>query len=492
MNRLFEALNVAFRDGRWEEAIAVAGRMIETSPYASQGWVSLAQILLKLSDREGSLAAIRRGMLLDPEGDWHDALLSEAGRLGSPERIGRAEQPLAASVERLLRVRPATVCAAILAKNEERCIARCLDSLAGAVDEIVVLDTGSTDRTMEIVASYSNAKLLRTTWRDSFAAARNEALPHIDSDWVLWIDADEWLHPEDREAVREAAGLFDPAPIPPVLQIWHLNIVGGEVVHDFSQPRMFPLRRGLRFFGRIHNQVAAEDGVYGETPLLRRKVGIRLYHDGYDPAVLQDKRKSDRAERLLRLSRAESPDDPAWPYFLGRERFGAGRYAEAAASFEEALLLAGRQLRFGRTLELRLWLVKCAFAERRWNEARSRCEAILEETPDFPDAHYFLAQALIMQAKEKLREAEAFAMGAAESAKTYRGTVAADMSIRAWRAPVLLADLAVHRGKLAEARAIYRAYVRKAGPHADAIQRKLAFIERQRKKLEQAGLPRKR
>jgi tetratricopeptide (TPR) repeat protein len=207
---------------------------------------------------------------------------------------------------------------------------------------------------------------------------------------------------------------------------------------------------------------------------------------------MRGKRKSDRAERLLRLSRAELPDDPAWPYFLGRERFGEGRYAEASALFEESLQLAARQPRFGRTLELRLWLVKCAFAERRWDEVRTRCEAILEETPDFPDAHYFLAQALIMQAKEKFRVAEEFAMGAAESAKTYRGTVAADMSIREWRAPVLLADLAVHRGKLAEARAIYRAYVRKAGPHADAIKRKLAFIERQRKKLEQAGLPLKR
>ncbi len=479
------SLRQALSSKSWERAGSLAEAFIAGRPLDAQGWVSLAEARIGAGSRGDAEAALARGRLLDPEGLWFDPLSEQAERLPAAAK-------LTDSTARLLRVRPVTVCAAILAKNEERCIARCIDSLQGAVDEIIVMDTGSTDRTLDIVASYPDVKLLKTTWDDSFAAARNETIPHIRSDWVLWIDADEWLHPEDRTAIREAAGLFDPLPIPSVLQIWHLHVVGSEIAHDFSQSRMFPLRRGLRFFGRIHNQVAAEDGVYGNAPLLRRKVGIRLYHDGYDPAVMKSKRKTDRAERLLRLSRAESPDDPAWPYFLGRERFGQGSYADAESSFEEALRLAARQPRFGRTLELRLWLVKCAVADRRWDVARSRCEAILKETPDFPDAHYFLAQALIAQAKEKFREAEESAILAAESAKTYRGTVAADRSIREWRAPVLLADLAVHRGKLAEARAIYRAYVRKAGPHADAIRRKLAFIERQRKKLEQAGLPPKR
>ncbi|MEG0689319.1 MAG: glycosyltransferase family 2 protein, partial [Hungatella sp.] len=80
----------------------------------------------------------------------------------------------------------------MIARNEERCLERCLKSVQGLVDEIILVDTGSTDRTKEIAASYG-AKLYEFVWRDDFSAARNYALDQSDADWNLILDADEYL-----------------------------------------------------------------------------------------------------------------------------------------------------------------------------------------------------------------------------------------------------------------------------------------------------------
>jgi len=484
-NRVLSEIRAAIRERRWPDAKELAFRLVAMNPIHPQGWLSLAEVYALAGKPKSARLAADRGAMLDPEGIWHERFaLRPAADVTLDEAPDEAPDD---TLLRALRVPRKTVAAAIIAKDEERCIARCLRSLEGAVDEIVLLDTGSSDRTVDIASQFERVSIYRTTWKDSFAAARNEAMKYIRSDWVLWIDADEWLHPEDREQVRLAAGLYDSLPFPAVLQVWHLNRIGDEVVDDFSQSRMFALRHDLRYWGRIHNQIGTADAMFPEGPIIRRKTRIRLYHDGYDPAIVEKKRKSGRAMHLLRLCMKEEPENPMWPMYLGRELFSRRRFGKAKDAFAAALKLAERRQGFSRVTEIRLFLVRIAMAQEDWKEAERWCERMLEEAPDFPDAHYYLAQALIMQAKKRFREAETFAIGAAERAKTYRGTVAADRSIRDWRAPVLLADLAVHRGKLAEARAIYRAYAKKAGTHEGAVKKKLAFIERQRKKLEQAG-----
>ena len=82
----------------------------------------------------------------------------------------------------------------MIVKNEEAILAKCLESVKGVVDEMIVLDTGSTDRTVAIAEEYG-AKTPRFSWCDDFSAARNEALRHVTGDWVLVLDADEQLNP---------------------------------------------------------------------------------------------------------------------------------------------------------------------------------------------------------------------------------------------------------------------------------------------------------
>lgn len=80
----------------------------------------------------------------------------------------------------------------MIVKNEEDVLARCLESVEDLVDETVIVDTGSTDRTREIAARFTN-RIFDFPWRDDFAAARNESFAHASMDYCLWLDADDVL-----------------------------------------------------------------------------------------------------------------------------------------------------------------------------------------------------------------------------------------------------------------------------------------------------------
>src|SRR2546427_10591625 len=92
----------------------------------------------------------------------------------------------------------------MIVKNEERALPACLEAARPWVDEIVVVDTGSTDRTREIAAGFG-ARVHEWAWRDDFAAARNESLRHTTGDWILALGADEVLSPELGPALRRAS-----------------------------------------------------------------------------------------------------------------------------------------------------------------------------------------------------------------------------------------------------------------------------------------------
>jgi glycosyltransferase involved in cell wall biosynthesis len=93
----------------------------------------------------------------------------------------------------------------VIARNEERCIGRCLTSAAPYVDELLLLDTGSTDRTIDI-AQEAGARVVHFQWIDDFAAARNAALDTVDTSWRIILDADEWFD-DSAMVLRELRGM---------------------------------------------------------------------------------------------------------------------------------------------------------------------------------------------------------------------------------------------------------------------------------------------
>lgn len=441
---------------------------IKAFPAAAQGWFFLAQSLLERQQGAMAQMAFQRAWMLYPEANWVQSVFAALKQ----SEMGQLRE----DILELLKVKKVTVTAAIMVRNEERCIDRCLQSLIGAVDEIVVMDTGSTDRTLEIVRQYPDVKLYETDWKDNFSQLRNEILPLLTSDWVLWVDADEVLHPVDARYLREIAGLFDGSELPVILQVWMVNQYGSHFKQDFSQSRMFPLRLGLRYFGRMHEQIAPPGGLQERVNTISRKVRIRLIHDGYDPAIWKERRKSDRALKLLQLMVEEEPLNPSGWFFYGRECFNNGEHERAFTYLQEAERLARETPGFSAIGTVRLYLVKIHLIRHAWEEAIRLCNEILRITPDYPDAHYHLAQAQVGQARGLVQQSKKEMVAYHEAIISYRGTISPDPELKAWKAGLRMAELAVRSGKLAEAKKLLDYYTKKF-PDVVCLQTELQYLE---------------
>ncbi|MES2034624.1 MAG: glycosyltransferase [Pseudomonadota bacterium] len=256
----------------------------------------------------------------------------------------------------------------MIARDEARCIARCLASAKPHVDEMIVVDTGSTDDTVAIARSLG-ARVETFAWIDDFSAARNASLDHSDADWNLILDADNWL-----------TGGFE-ALSPENLQ--RPPFLGEVRIENQFEGSSGPetnvnwiarlLSRGVRYEGAIHEQPVSS--------LPRRRVALTLGHDGYEGE--QRARKAGRNERLLRAELLRTPDDPYILFQLGSELQAADRWAEAADLFVRALPLSGQADPYRHALVVRaLFTLKNAG---RHDEALQLTEAEFELWPMSPD-----------------------------------------------------------------------------------------------------------
>lgn len=191
----------------------------------------------------------------------------------------------------------------MIVKNEERALARCLESVRNWVGEMVVVDTGSTDGTVGIAKSLG-ARVSSFPWCDDFSAARNAALDQVTSEWVLVLDGDEALSVEKPEEFKAALlqSQWDGFSLP----IRSLNDNG-----TYSKAMVFRLfrreRPGMRYRGEIHEQLEAVAAGGSRTSSLSC---LQLDHDGYTAAVVAGAGKALRNIRLSHKLTQSRPDDP--------------------------------------------------------------------------------------------------------------------------------------------------------------------------------------
>lgn len=186
---------------------------------------------------------------------------------------------------------PQTLSVCMIVKNEEEALPDCLSSIQGLADEIVIVDTGSTDNTKEIARSFG-AKIIDSDWRDDFSFSRNISLEHATCSWILWLDADDRL---DASACANIKRLK--------LEITNLVTVFGFKVKNvssnglgdlFMQVRMFPNDKRLRFEWPIHEQIILSADRAGYRTLYLSEVEI--LHTGYhDEAIKRKKALRNRA-----------------------------------------------------------------------------------------------------------------------------------------------------------------------------------------------------
>jgi glycosyltransferase involved in cell wall biosynthesis len=212
----------------------------------------------------------------------------------------------------------------MIAKNEELNIKRCLDSVEKSVDEMIVVDTGSTDKTKEIAIN-CGAQVYEFAWSNDFAEARNFGLSRSTGDWILSLDADEYLTKNHRHTIQSFINKENRIGRIKVISDFDNN--GQKMQSSAYISRIFP--KGVQYTGRIHEQLNSD--------LERRILNIEVLHSGY-----YQTNKTERNISLLTLALNENPNDAYYMYQLGKEYRNLKDYLKACEILAKSHSLAKR------------------------------------------------------------------------------------------------------------------------------------------------------
>jgi glycosyltransferase involved in cell wall biosynthesis len=300
-------------------------------------------LLYELWSLDAAAALFAAARRLDPELPNVARNLDEVARRRKggvapafPRAIAVALTDLARRARRVAdRARPAeglrlSLC--MIVKDEEEMLPRCLAAAAPAVDEIVIVDTGSSDRTIEIAREYG-ATVIERAWTGSFSEARNASFDAATGDWLMFLDADEVLVEEDVERLRALRGKTWRECFY-LTEISYTGELGDGTAATHTALRVFRARPEYRFSGALHEQIA--DTLPLHIPERIEATDIRVEHFGYLGAVRDAKEKSRRNIELLLKQRDGGASDPFLHFNLGSEYGAVGDAHAALAEFERA------------------------------------------------------------------------------------------------------------------------------------------------------------
>ncbi len=215
-----------------------------------------------------------------------------------------------------------TVSLCMIVKNEEAVLARCLDSMAGLMDEIIIVDTGSTDRTREIASEYTD-KIFEFAWTDDFSAARNYAFSKASMEYIYSADADEVLDCENREKFRILKETL--LPEIEIVQMKYANQLQYRTVYNFDEeyrPKLFKRLREFVWEAPVHETVRLEPVVFdSDITVIHMAQGNHARRDlkNFEKHVREGyrlpKRLHDLYARELMLAGEREDFENAWEYF---------------------------------------------------------------------------------------------------------------------------------------------------------------------------------
>lgn len=223
----------------------------------------------------------------------------------------------------------------MIVKNEEHNIVRALSWGKGIIKEQIVVDTGSEDRTAEI-AKQMGAKVYHYDWNDNFAAAKNYALKKAKGNWIVFLDADEFVLEEDTKKlqafINQVHTDFRVKLI--TLNIAHLD-QEGRTVAVAPQHRVFRNDPKIRYRYRIHEELYETSGV--KLPFVNAGSEIMILHTGYTENEKAVKQKGKRNIELLQKQLEETPTDGKFHMYLGDAYNIAGEETKAIESYQKVL-----------------------------------------------------------------------------------------------------------------------------------------------------------
>jgi GT2 family glycosyltransferase/tetratricopeptide (TPR) repeat protein len=360
---------------------------------------------------------------------------------------GPAGEPIPEAEAKAVPAGRQRVSLCLIVKNEEANLPGCLLSAADLVDEVVVVDTGSTDQT-KAVAQQFGARVFDFPWVDDFAAARNETLRHATGDWIFWLDADDRIDEPNRQKLRGLFAALGDETAAYAMKCRCLPDPHSGTATVVDHVRLFRHRPEVRWQYRVHEQI---------LPAVRRAGGavratdITIEHTGYvDPALRG--RKQERDLRLLRRDEAEHPDDPFILFNLGWTLEEAGQPAEALPYLRRSLELSHPGDSIVRKLST--LVVECHRRLGQPEEALAACREGRQHYPE--DAQMLFQEGILRKEQGDAAGAEACLVRLAQGGEGPHFASAAE-GLRGHLARHHLGLLYREQGRLAEAEAQWRA-----------------------------------
>ena len=277
----------------------------------------------------------------------------------------------------------------MIVKNEEKILEKTLPNLSKFADEIILVDTGSNDGTLSAAKKFG-AKIYHFAWINDFSAARNESLKHAAGDWILWIDADEFMTEEDLKTLR--AELETSAAEAHSFTLYESNIDACEKKNGYERAKVFKHGSGYRFERPINEQLVNEKGevVSGEL------IPVNIYHWG---RRLEAERMNEKRERYVKLYSAaleKMPDDPHLHFLLANNLNELKKLPEALEHYRRAYELAGKREVGRQALEKKADIL---LRTRSFKEAVAAADELLRIEPDNIPARNIYAGIFLISGK---------------------------------------------------------------------------------------------
>jgi glycosyltransferase involved in cell wall biosynthesis/Tfp pilus assembly protein PilF len=385
-------------------AVATEGLAILDDDPAEPVLLNLVGVALyELGALAGAKALFEAAKRLDPQLPNVKRNLDEVARRRKsgwrprdlPAAVTSALRALEADARKVAdRARPATgltLTLCMIVRDEESMLRRCLDAVRDAVDEIVVVDTGSTDKTVEIAESYG-AKVHHHEWTGDFSAARNASFDAATSDWIVYLDADEVLYDGEAERLRALTGRTWREAFFVVEDNHTGALEDGTSVHH-NALRVFRNRPEYRFKGRIHEQIA--HSLPGFLVERIESTDVRLEHFGYLGVVREEKDKSRRNLELLERQLDENGETTFLRFNLGSEYAALGEHATGLEHFVRAWELLREEdddvLTFGFVPSLASRMAAMLRVNRRREDLKRHVDEAMAIYPGFTDLVFELA-----------------------------------------------------------------------------------------------------
>lgn len=363
-----------------------------------ESWLLLGQLLGRLSRWIEALVAFEKSLSIFPSArpEAHE------GRLRCLQELNRGDDFNQARDEAMRHFPQVTfplfggkrnprLTLTLIVKNEAHNLPACLATAKHLVDEIVIVDTGSTDGTLDIIRNHG-AILVQRPWDNDFSAARNAGLDRATGDWILWLDADDRVPSSEGDALRAWVNAQSlPAAKAAGLLVKNSGD-GGLTGTVFNQIRIFPNRRDIRFESPIHEQV---------LPALERAqvsveyLNLHVLHTGYaDPVLARKKQERNRAMLEAQVNQRQNISAITL-YTLGHACLDLGDIPAAEQHFNEARNLALAQGNNPHVVaQVPVKLAICQAMRNRFSEAWNSLQPALTGKTVLPEALLVKAQIL--------------------------------------------------------------------------------------------------